>query len=209
MNGASSASGGPVRRAVKAGVFALALLAMLPLIAFAWLEQRLTRTEVIFALFAQALAVVPGFPGHWLRAAYYFGTLDRCSWEVRIGFGTLFSHRSVTIARHVSMGAYCMIGHARIGEDVMIGSRVSIPSGKRQHLDEQGRLAPVARFEPVAIGAHCWIGEGAIVLADVGSGCIVSAGAVVIDAAPSAKLIGGNPARVIRDVERAPDGAAG
>ena len=91
----------------------------------------------------------------------------------------------------------------------MIGSRVSIPSGKRQHLDEQGRLAPVARFEPVAIGAHCWIGEGAIVLADVGGGCIVSAGAVVIDAVPSGKLIGGNPARVIRDVARAPDAAAG
>ncbi len=209
MNGASSSSGRSIRRLVKKGVFALALLAMLPLIVLAWLEKRLGRTEVIFALFGQALAVIPGFPGHWLRGAYYFGTLDRCSWEVRIGFGTLFSHRSVAIARRVSMGAYCMIGHARIGEDVMIGSRVSIPSGKRQHLDEQGRLAPVERFEPVTIGAHCWIGEGAIVLADVGSGCIVSAGAVVIDAVPAGKLIGGNPARVIRGVERAPDAAAG
>ncbi len=206
---ASPASLRRVRRLCKAMVFAASVLAVSPLIALAWLEKRTTRAEVFFALFGQALAVVPGFPGHWLRGAYYFGTLDCCSWEVRIGFGTLFSHRAVAIAPRVSMGAYCMIGHARIGEDVMIGSRVSIPSGKRQHLDEQGRLASVSRFEPVSIGAHCWIGEGAIVLADVGNGCIVSAGAVVIDGMPAAKLIGGNPARVIRDVERAPDAAVG
>ena len=193
-----------VRRTVKAAVFAIALLVVLPLIVLAWLEKRLSRSEILFLLCAQSLAVVPGFPGQWLRGAYYFGTLDRCSWEVRFGFGTLFTHRGARIGPRVSTGAYCVIGHANVGEDVMIGSRVSIPSGKRQHLDEAGRLAPVTRFEQVTVGAHGWIGEGAILLADVGEGCIVSAGAVVIDAMPDGKLIGGNPARAIRDIERAP-----
>lgn len=207
--GASAYRTRPIRRGIKALVFGMALLAVVPLIGLTWLEKRVSRSESIFVLFGQGLALVPGFPGRWLRGAYYFGTLDACSWEVHIGFGTLFTHRGAAISPRVSLGAYCIVGHAHIGKDVMIGSRVSIPSGKRQHLDESGRLAPVTRFEPVTVGSHCWLGEGAILLADVGSGCIVSAGAVVIDAMPAGKLIGGNPARVIRDVERAADMSEG
>ena len=193
-----------VRRSAKALVFAIALLIVLPLIVLSCLEKRLSRSELVFLLCAQWLAVIPGFPGQWLRGAYYFGTLDRCSWEVRFGFGTLLTHRGATIGPRVSTGAYCVMGHAMIGADVMMGSRVSIPSGKRQHLDDAGRLAPVTRFDHVRVGAQCWIGEGAILLADVAEGCIVSAGSVVIEAMPAGKLIGGNPARVIRDIERAP-----
>ena len=200
----SSSSISAVRRGVKAIAFAMALVMVLPLIVLSWLEKRLSRSELLFLLCAQSLAVVPGFPGQWLRGAYYFGTLDECSWEVRFGFGTVFTHRGATIGPRVSTGAYCVLGHVKIDEDVMIGSRVSIPSGKRQHLDEAGRLARVTRFDHVGVGAHSWIGEGAILLADVGEGCIVSAGAVVIDTMPAGQLIGGNPARVIRDIERAP-----
>ena len=192
-----------VRRSAKAIIFALSLIVVLPFIVLSWLERRLSRSELLFLLCAQTLAVIPGFPGQWLRSAYYFGTLKDCAWEVRFGFGTLFTHRGATIGPRVSTGAYCVMGHAIIGADVMIGSRVSIPSGKRQHLDEAGRLAPVTRFDHVRVGAHCWIGEGAILLADVGEGCIVSAGAVVIETMPAGQLIGGNPGRVIRGLERA------
>lgn len=201
----SASPANSIRRLVKAAVFAVALLLVLPPIVLVVLEKRLSHSESVFLFFAQALAVVPGFLGQWLRTAYYFGTLDQCSWEVRFGFGTVFAHRGASIGRRVSTGAYCVIGHARIGEDVMIGSRVSIPSGKRQHLDEAGRLAQVTHFEHVHIGAHCWVGEGAILLADIGEGCIVSAGAVVGKTMPAGKMIGGNPARVVRDVERASD----
>jgi acetyltransferase-like isoleucine patch superfamily enzyme len=96
------------------------------------------------------------------------------------------------------MGAYCVIGHADIGPGVRIGSRVSIPSGKRQHLDAAGRLSSSERFDTVAVGEGSWIGEGAILLAKVGYGCIVSAGAVVTTAVPDRSVVGGNPARVLR-----------
>jgi acetyltransferase-like isoleucine patch superfamily enzyme len=98
------------------------------------------------------------------------------------------------------MGAYCVIGHARIGDEVMMASRVSIPSGKRQHLDEAGRLSPgTTRFDTVVVGSRSWVGEGAIIMADVGRACVVSAGAVVGKPVPDGCLVGGNPARVIRE----------
>lgn len=189
----------PVRRIVKAAAFAAALAAVSPLVAAAWLEKRLSDGEQVFVLCAQMLALAPGLPGALLRAAYYFGTLDRCSWEVHVGFGSVFTHRGAALGRHASMGSYCVLGHAWIGEEAMIGSRVSVPSGKGQHLDAEGRLSTEAgRFERVAIGEGCWIGEGAIVLADVGRGCIVAAGAVVSRPMPDGHLVAGNPAQAVR-----------
>jgi acetyltransferase-like isoleucine patch superfamily enzyme len=192
-----------MRRVAKAIVFAGSLIFCLPFIALVWAEKHFARGEALFAFCGQTLAVMPGFIGRWLRGAYYFGTLDRCSWEAHIGFGTLFTHRGAAIGSRVSFGAYCVVGHAEIGQDVMIGSRVSIPSGKRQHLDDEGRLAAVTRFERVQIGSHCWIGEGAIIMARIGERSIVSAGAVVSREMPASSLIGGNPAKVIREVEHA------
>jgi acetyltransferase-like isoleucine patch superfamily enzyme len=52
----------------------------------------------------------------------------------------------------------------------------------------------------VKIGAGSWVGEGAIIMADVGAHSIVSSGAVVIHATPDRVLVGGNPARVIREL---------
>lgn len=188
------------RRSFKFLIFVSSWAVCGPFILLTWLEKRLVPGELLFGFCAQLLAILPGPPGRWLRGAYYFGTLDRCSWETHIGFGSLFTHRGAAIGSRVSMGAYCVIGHACIGDNVMIGSRVSMPSGKRQHMDDEGRLAELTRFDTIAIGGNSWIGEGAIILADVGSGCIVSAGAVVIQPMPGGSLIGGNPAKVLREL---------
>jgi acetyltransferase-like isoleucine patch superfamily enzyme len=96
------------------------------------------------------------------------------------------------------MGAYCVIGHARIGDHVMMASRISIPSGKRQHIDESGKLSSEPRFESVAVGRGSWIGEGAIIMANVGEHCIVSAGAVIVNEMPGSSLLAGNPATVVK-----------
>ena len=50
----------------------------------------------------------------------------------------------------------------------------------------------------VTIGEGAWIGTGAIVLADVGPGTIVAAGAVVTKPLPANVIAGGVPAKVIR-----------
>ena len=79
-----------------------------------------------------------------------------------------------------------------------MASRISIPSGRRQHLDESGRLCSEPRFERVEVGTGSWIGEGVIIMANVGEHCIVSAGAVVLNDMPGACLLAGNPAAVVR-----------
>src|SRR5689334_8829855 len=145
-----------VRRLAKAAAFTVCLTAVAPFIALCWSEKHLLRGDVFFNLFAQWLALFPGIPGIYLRGAYYFGTLEGCSWEVHVGFGSIFTHRGGTLAARASMGSYCVIGHVRIGPGAMIGSRVSMPSGKRQHVDDEGQLVQAARYETITIGAGTW-----------------------------------------------------
>jgi serine acetyltransferase len=178
-----AAGGVSPRRWLKVLVFGAALILVAPLMLAAWLEKRLSSSERVFESLSQLLAMVPALPGTYLRAAYYYATLERCSWETHVGFGSVFTHRGARMGSRASMGVYCVIGHADLGDEVMIGSRVSIPSGKRQHLDDSGRLSCTTR-------------------------CIVSAGAVVTKEMPGGTLIGGNPARVIRDLDREPAGPA-
>lgn len=189
-----------MKRLIKRMVFAVAWLLASPLILLCWLESAVSRGEWVFTGCAQLLALIAGPPGVQLRAAFYFSTLERASWEIHIGFGSMFTHRGAKLGPNVSTGAYCVIGHADIAGGVMMGSRVSIPSGKRQHFDEHGEIVATARYDTVAIGEGCWLGEACIVLAEVGAGSVVSAGAVVIRPMPARSIIGGNPAQVIRSL---------
>jgi maltose O-acetyltransferase len=62
---------------------------------------------------------------------------------------------------------------------------------------------------PVRIGSRCFIGGGSMILPGVkiGDQCVVGAGAVVFENMPSHSIVGGNPARVLReDVEMGPYG---
>lgn len=189
------------RKTAKLIVFSIGLILTSPLIFGSWVEKVLTGSEQVFVTFSQLLSWAPGLIGSYLRAAYYFGTLEHCSWEVHIGFGCVFSHRGAGLANRVSMGAYCVIGLASIGSNVRLASRISIPSGKRQHLTDRGELGPTTRYDRVAIGSGCWLGEGAIIMANVGDQSIVSAGAVVTSEVPHSCIVGGNPATVLKKLD--------
>jgi virginiamycin A acetyltransferase len=168
-----------------------------------YIPARIASGDGFFCAFGQLLALLPGKTGSYLQVAYYAKTLQQCSKKAFIGFGTFFSHRNAIVEEGVYIGAYCIIGMASIGRHCTIGSHVSILSGKSQHdydivgvpiQDQQGR------FERVAIGENCWIGERSVLMADLGQQCNVGAGSVVTKPYPDLSILGGNPARVIGKV---------
>lgn len=173
------------------------------------LEAAVTSRDDWFAFWGQVLALIPGLPGRYLRKCYYRWTLHSCSLSCDIGFLCVINDRRSEIGQRVYLGSGAGLGYVRIGDGCLIGSRVSIINGGRQHaFGADGRLTPFDRASAplVCIGEETWIGEGAIVMADVGSRCIVGAGSVVPRQVPDSCLVAGNPARLIRRLGADPEG---
>ena len=165
------------------------------------------RLAPAFRFWAQSCALAPGLPGDYLRMAFYRLTLEECSIESRVEFGSFFAHPQAKVARGVYVGSYCVLGRTSIGERTQIGSGVQILSGKRQHpRDAEGRIMGSAHgiFETVGIGADCWIGSGSILLAEVGSRTTIGAGSVVVNPVPADSVAVGNPARIVGSTHQKP-----
>ena len=160
------------------------------------------RLDSLYTLWAHVGALIPGLPGDFLRIAYYRMTLSECSLHARIQFGSFFAHPQVKLGQGVYIGSYCILGKTTIGERTHLASAVQVLSGAHQHpRAEDGRfLAAESQFESVAIGADCWIGAGAIIMADVGKRTTISAGSVVTRPIPEGSIAAGNPARVIQKI---------
>ena len=182
--------------------------------AFTWIfalpavmEHRLTGQERFFDFFAKALSLIPGYPGQYLRASYYRLTLASSPYDLAVGFASFFSHMGAEVGRGVKIGSFSIIGTATLEEGVMIASRVSILSGKYHH-GGGARGRDIERnavvYEKVRIGARTWLGEGVIVMANVGKQCIVSAGSVITRPVPDGCTAVGNPARWVKYGDPAP-----
>jgi acetyltransferase-like isoleucine patch superfamily enzyme len=163
------------------------------------LEAALGDGERVFTAFAELFSLVPGAAGVYARQAYYRMTLKQSAGDCHIGFGTIFSHRNVTIAEGVYIGNRCTVGMSRIERDVTIGSNVDILSGRHQHytgwvdvpVQQQG-----GEYVPVRISSNAWIGNSAVVMADVAANSVVGAGSVVVRPVPAGSMAAGNPAVV-------------
>lgn len=167
---------------------------LLPLIALCSLEAS-WKGGRWFAASAELLSMVPGRIGSMVRKAFYAATIRHCATRAYISFGVLLSRRDVSVGEDVYIGPYSIIGSAMIGDRVKIASRVSITSGRHQHGRYTVAVDPTPRLQPVSIGADSWIGEGAIVMADIGERCIVGAGSVVTRSVGDGQVVVGNPAR--------------
>lgn len=96
----------------------------------------------------------------------------------------------------------------RIGNDVLIGSRVSIIdhehgiyNGDKNQSEVNSKAIERDYFcNSVSIGNNVWVGDGAIILpgTNVGNNCIIGAGSVVKNTFPSNVIIVGNPARIVK-----------
>ena len=86
-----------------------------------------------------------------------------------------------------------------IGYDCAISFEVLIMDNDSHCLTVSGRARPAT--QPVAIGNHVWIGARVTVLRGItiGDGAVVAAGSIVTKDVPPKTLVGGAPAKIIRD----------
>ena len=190
-----------VRDALKAGARGLATLVVVPALCSFWIRRPIIGADRALEGSTQALGLIPGLLGQYLRRAFLEHTLAHCAPSAAIAFGTSFSSVGARVDERVYIGPNCHIGLAHIARDVLIAPGVHIPSGSRVHGTEDVTI-PI-RDQPgmhkmVTVGEGAWIGATAVVMADVGSGTIVAAGAVVTKALPDNVVAAGVPARVLR-----------
>lgn len=149
---------------------------------------------------SQAVAPIAGPLGEAMRRALHARLLERVAADCCLCYGVLFSRHGALVGRRAYVGPHCNLGWVELGDDVLLGSGVHILSGKGQHsfadpdapIRDQG-----GDYARVRVGQGAWIGNAAVVMADVGEGAVVGAGSVVVHAVPPYALAGGNPARVL------------
>jgi maltose O-acetyltransferase len=122
-------------------------------------------------------------------------------------------HYSSTFRFHrgIKIGRYCRIGHEchldgeggiTIGDGTILAPRVTILSSS--HSYKNSPLLPYGLEDeklPVVIGKGCWIGWGAMIRPgiNIGDGAVVAMGSVVTKNISTGEVVGGNPARVIKE----------
>ncbi len=190
-----------MKRLVKQFVELLATLLVLPAVCACWIGIRLAGPDRGFAGWSQMFSLIPGLTGVFLRRAFYRLMLPRCGIDCCLTFGTTISHPAAKIGDRVYVGAGCSLGEVELEDDVLLASHVSVMNGSQQHGIERLDV-PIREqsgvFVPVRIGRDSWIGERAIIAADVGRHCVIGAGSVVTKPIPDFAIAVGVPARVIR-----------
>lgn len=185
---------------LKAAAETAATLVVLPAAGLYYLGRAIAGPQRAFPGWSQTFALVPGLVGVYLRRAFYRLIFRRVGADAWVGFGTVFSHPDGSLGRYAYVGVYCCLGEVTLEDDVLIGSHVSVTNGSAQH--GTARLDVPVREQPgvwphVTVGRDTWIGDRAIVMADVGRHCVVGAGSVVTKPVPDYSIVVGNPARVV------------
>ena len=158
-------------------------------------------SDFIFLFSSQLLAFVPYLVGTILRYEFYRFSLRSCGKNVMIGFGTVFLYRDIEIGDNVLIGMYNTVHHCDFESYVLTAEGCRFLSGSRyHHFDATDR--PMAlqggSLRRIVIEEDCWIGANAVVMAEVGTGSVVAAGAVVTEDVNPGSIVGGIPAKLIR-----------
>lgn len=127
--------------------------------------------------------------------------------RLKIGDYVLMNGARIICDEQISIGDYSLISwnvvlmdSRRIPADVA-GRRLAL---ERSVSCSPRRVAAETQAKPIKIGASVWIGFDCCILPGVtiGDGSVIGARSVVVEDVPSFSVAVGNPARVVRQLER-------
>lgn len=122
---------------------------------------------------------------------------------------TIFPPFYTNFGKFISIGKNVFVNHAcsfldmggiTIEDEVLIGPKVHLVT-ENHPIDPNDRRALITK--PILIKRKAWIGAGATILpgVTVGENAIVAAGAVVSKDVPDNVIVGGIPAKIIKNVQ--------
>jgi len=190
-----------LRELAKSAARGAAHVAVFPVVVSFALRSVLLGPDRALQPTSQWMSLIPGLSGQYLRRAFLSRALAECDSSAVIEFGTTFCRAGTRIGPDVYIGVRCHLGLVHLERDVLVASGVHIPSGGGTHgIDDLTRpIREQSRNERmVRVGAGAWIGERAVIMADVGPDAVVGAGAVVTRPVPAWAVSAGVPARVLR-----------
>ena len=112
--------------------------------------------------------------------------------------------KNITIGKNVFINSGCKFqdqGGITIGDGALIGHNVVLATLNHDPAPEKrGTMHPA----PIMIGENVWIGSNATILPGVtiGDGAIIAAGAVVTKNVLANTIVGGVPAKLIKEIDR-------
>ena len=89
-----------------------------------------------------------------------------------------------------------------IRDNVLVGTSVTVLDSDFHEIDPEKRIGGTPKTGKVVIGDNVWIGDRVMILkgTTIGKNSVVAAGAVVSGEFPANVVIGGVPAKVIREI---------
>ena len=184
-------------RPVKLAGKAAGLLCALPYLAMYAVGCCTLGRDKAFRGSSERIASRPGMLGVYARQWFYRATLGEVGRDVYFGYMSMFSKPDIRIGDRVYIGRFCSIGRADLNDQAMLSDGVQVLSGRHQH-GRDGQQRDALTFARVTVGRGVWVGTNAVVMADLGDGAVVGAGAVVTRPVPAEAKVVGVPARPLR-----------
>lgn len=122
-----------------------------------------------------------------------------------VEFQTRFSKSQIEIGDHVATNNnvfICSANKIHIGSNSLIGQNVTMMDFEA-HGIEPSKRREIGIIGKIIIGNNVWIGDNVVILknSEIGDNSIVATGAVVSGVFPENVILGGVPAKIIKQID--------